>query len=132
MSDSIYLRNNPSKEILETLVEFPPPPSSKYCNKASPDKLCEGVSWYAKVGHGKFLVKIYVGDPISSMSVNLKINGKRIAENKYIEKNTLLIFEDIIESNSNHLIILTSECKGQCFNSITRISSIKITPYHEK
>ena len=137
MSSHMRLRNNPSKPELETLVEFPPSPLSKFCNKASPDTLCEQVSWIAKVGVGRFIVKIFVGDPHSTMSIDLKINDKFVAQNKIIEKNSMEVIEDIVESNKK-FIVLTSECKTKCKLSITKINAIEIVKYsssvklHEK
>jgi len=80
MSSRIRLRSQPSKPELETLVEFPPSPLSRYCNKPNPETLCEGVSWTVKAGYGRFIVRIFVGDPNSVSRIDLKVNDKFMAK----------------------------------------------------
>jgi hypothetical protein len=128
MTSRIRLRSNPSKPELETLVEFPPSPLSKFCNKPNPETLCEGVSWTAKVGSGRFFVRIFVGDPNSVSRIDLKVNDKFMARNKIIEKNTLEIIEDVIEANKQ-FITITSECSGDCKLAVSKINAIEIFPY---
>ena len=130
MSSRIRLRNNPSKPELETLVEFPPSPLSKYCNKPNPETLCEGVSWKVKAGYGKFFVRIFVGDPNSVSRIDLKVNDKYMAKNKIIEKNTLEILEDIIQANKK-FITISSECSGDCKIAVSKINAIEIFPYED-
>ena len=128
MSSRIRLRNNPSKPELETLVEFPPSPLSIFCNKPNPETLCEGVSWKIKAGYGRFIVRIYAGDPNSISTIDLKVNDKYMALNRVIEKNSLEIFEDIIEANKQ-FITVTSECAGDCKKAVSKINAIEIYPY---
>jgi len=128
MTNRMKLRRNPSKPELETLVEFPPSPSSNFCNKASPDMLCESVSWIIKAGNGRFLIKLFMGDPDSSIRVDLKINDRFVAQNKIIEKNTLEVIEDIIEAD-NKFIVITSDCQMNCQSAMSKLNSVEISPY---
>jgi len=128
MSSRLRLRNNPSKPELETLIEFPPSPLSKYCNKPNPETLCEGVTWKVKAGHGRFIVIIYVGDPNSVSKIDLKVNDKYIAKNKIVDKNSLEVFQDIIEAN-NKYISITSECSENCNKAVSKMNAVEIFPY---
>lgn len=128
MKKNIKQRKNPSKPVLETLVEFPPPANSRACNKPNPETHCEPVTWKVKVGKGKFRIKIFVGDPQKDSRVNIKINNKYIAYNKFISRNTMEIFEDILFSKEK-LFELSADCLEDCENARTKINAIEIIPF---
>ena len=131
MTSFIHFRNNQSLSELETFVEFPPSPSSDYCLKCSPTKICEPVEWIAKVGIGKFIIRIYIGDPDSNVQVNLKINYRIIVKNKIVEKNKLEVIETIIETYKE-FVVITSECLVNCGTAITKINAIEFIRYNPK
>lgn len=128
MKKNIKQRRNPSKPILETLVEFPPPASSRACNKPNPEIHCEPVTWKVKVGKGKFRIKIYVGDSERDSRVNIKINNKYIAYNKFVAKNMQEIFEDILVSREK-LFEISADCIEDCETALTKINAVEIIPY---
>jgi len=128
MRKSIKQRKNPSKPVLETLVEFPPPANSRACNKPNPLTHCEPVTWKVKVGKGKFKIKIYVGDPEKDSRVNIKINNKYIAYNKLVAKNTQEIFEDVIFSREK-MFEISADCVEDCEKARTKINAIELIPF---
>jgi hypothetical protein len=128
MSSKILERSNTSHPYLETLVLFPPPPNSRFCNRSRPEQMCEPVIWRVKAGRGRFIVKLYVGDSSEDRIINLKINGKYFAMNKLIPKNSLKVLQDILETK-NQLFELTSDCIQDCDHSISIISAIELIPY---
>jgi len=128
MKKNIKQKKNPSKPILETLVEFPPPSNSRSCNKPNPETHCEPVVWKVKVGKGKFHIKIFVGDPEKDSRINIKINNKYIAYNKFVPKNTQEIFEDLLISREK-LFEISADCVEECENARTKINAIELIPY---
>ena len=127
MKDKIYKRTNFNKPLLETLVEFPPPPNSKACTKSRPENLCEPVYWKVKVGKGKFLVKIFIGDPKEEFLMNVKVNNKYFIKNKQIPKNTEVVYEESIEAK-DEFIEISSDCEESCDYSKTKLNAVQISP----
>jgi hypothetical protein len=130
ISESIKQRLNPSSQLLETFIEFPPSLNSNPCNKHRLDTLCEPVSWFIKVGKGRFRIKVYIGDTLRSRQIDIKINNKSIVKNKILEKNKLETFEDIFESYKE-LLEVTADCEVGCENAITILNAIEITQFHD-
>jgi hypothetical protein len=130
MSSNIRRRLNPSNPLLETIIEFPPSPNSRECIKPNPEKLCEPVSWKVKAGRGKFKVKIYAGDPLHDLLVDLGINNKIIAKNVKIPKNQVEVFEIILETK-NGIFEVTSTCEEHCNHAMTKINAVEIIPYDD-
>ena len=128
MSNRMRMRSNAAQGALETLVEFPPDPKSKFCNKAIPDTNCDKVTWSIKVGHGKFNMKINIGDPQGNSRVELSVNGKPFVQQVTIEKNNLQTFEGDFDSVSEMLTI-SSHCKSDCEYAIAKINTIEIVPF---
>lgn len=128
MKKSIKQRRNPSKPILETLVEFPPPSNSRICNRPNPQTHCEPVTWKVKVGKGKFRVKFYIGDPEKDSRINIKVNDKYIAYNRFVPKNTQEIFEDVLVSREL-MFEVSADCVVDCENQRTKINAIEIIPF---
>lgn len=130
MTDQIIYRGTASSPELETHIKFPPSPQSKYCNKPNPESNCEPVSWAAWVGPGKFKVKLFIGDPLDDVYADFSINGRSFVKSEKIPKNKLAFFEDISEAKGGFLII-TSECAGDCVNSLSKLNAIEITPFFD-
>jgi hypothetical protein len=128
MRKNIKQRKNPSKPILETLAEFPPPANSRACNKPNPLTHCEPVTWKVKVGKGKFKIKIYVGDPEKDVRINIKINNKYIAYNKLVPKNTQEIFQDVLFSREK-IFEFSADCVEDCETARTKINAIELIPF---
>lgn len=128
ISNRIKQRMNPSKTELETLVEFPPDPTSIYCNNTAPENLCEPVFWTAKVGKGLFIVRLYIGDPKESIKSDISINKKIFTKGLIVEKNKLEIVEKIVESVNGYLNV-SANCTENCENSVNKLNAIKISPY---
>ena len=127
MSKRMFLRANPSKPEIETHVEFPPSPISRFCNKPAPDSICETVTWSVLVGEGSYKVKIFAGDPQNDTRLDLTVNDKIIIRNKKIPKNTMVIHEEKLESKNGFLTFM-SECHEDCFEAVSQISAIEIFP----
>lgn len=128
MSSKILQRPGTGHPYSETLALFPPPPNSRFCNRSRPEQMCEPVIWRVKAGRGRFLVKLYVGDPSEDRIINLKINGKYFAMNKLVPKNNIEILQDIIETK-NQLYELSSDCMQDCDHSISTINAVELIPY---
>jgi hypothetical protein len=130
MEKRIFTRSNTSHPYLETVLTFPPSINSKYCTKSRPDQMCEPVTWKVKAGKGKFLVKFFIGDAAEDRKIDLKINGKFFAKNKFVPKNTLEVIEEVVETK-NEILELSSDCIEDCDNSISVINAIEIFPPEE-
>jgi hypothetical protein len=118
-----------SSQELHSLVRFLPSPKSKKCTR--PGTSCENVNWSVKVGQGVFFVRLYVGDPQSRTKVDLMVNDKFLAENKNVDENKLKVFEGIIEAK-NEFVIITSNCKTNCDDSVSKLNAVEIMPYENK
>ena len=127
MTKRMFLRANPSKPEIETHVEFPPSPISRFCNKPAPDSICETVTWSVLVGEGSYKVKVFAGDPQNDTRLDLTVNDKIIIRNKKIPKNTMLLHEEKLESK-NGLLTFMSECHEDCNEAVSQISAIEIFP----
>ncbi len=130
MSNRIKLRLNPSKKEMDTLVEFPPSPKSKFCNTSNPEVLCDKVSWSVKAGFGRFNVKIYVGDPAANTRLDLKVNNEYIVRDTTLTKNELKIYEGSYEA-INQFITISSECETDCEYAMSKMNMIEISPFEE-
>jgi len=128
MSSRMRIRSNAAQRALESLVEFPPDLKSKFCNKAVPDTNCDKVTWSIKVGHGKFNVKINIGDTIGNSRVDLSINGKPFIQQATIEKNNLQVFEGDFNS-LNEMLTISSKCVSDCEYAMAKINTIEIAPF---
>ncbi len=128
MSNRMRMRSNAAQSALETLVEFPPDSKSKFCNKSIPDTNCDRVTWSIKVGHGKFNVKINIGDPQGNTRVDLSINGKPFVQQVTIEKNNLQTFEGDFDS-VNEMLTVSSRCKSDCEYAMAKMNTIEIAPF---
>lgn len=113
--------------MLETAVHFPPSPLSKYCKKEIPDNICDKVDWSIKVGDGKFVVKIYYGDPLVNSKIDLSLNGSSIVS-KVIQKGKLEMFEKVVESVQSFISISTN-CESDCDFSMAKMNAVEIVPY---
>jgi hypothetical protein len=116
--------------ILETFVEFPPDENSKFCNSQKPEVVCDKANWSAKVGFGKFKVKLYIGDPITNTRVDLAINGIPIAKQTTIEKGKIEVFEGVFDS-VNEFITIGTKCLADCDYSMAKLNMVEISPYKE-
>jgi hypothetical protein len=128
MSKRVISRGTSNKPELETFVEFPPSPLSRYCNKPNPDTNCEPVVWSAWTGPGKFKVKLLIGDILNDINIDFVINGKVVAKSLKIQKNKLHIIEEVIESKGG-FITLGSECKENCEYALSKLNAIQISPF---
>lgn len=128
MSNRMRMRTGASQSALETLVEFPPDQKSKFCNKAIPDTNCDKVTWSIKVGHGKFNVKLSIGDSQGNSRVDLSINNKPFVDNATIEKGNLQTFEGDFNS-INEMLTISSKCKNDCEYAMAKLNQIEIAPY---
>jgi hypothetical protein len=130
MKGLIRQRLNTSSPLLETFVEFPPAQSSRPCNKIRLDNLCEPVSWFIKVGKGRFRVKLFIGDALRQRRINLKINNKSIVKSTIIDKNMLQSYEEVFESYKE-LLEITSDCEENCEDAISILNAIEISQFDE-
>ena len=128
MESRMRVRTGATNEILETLVEFPPDKKSKFCNKAIPDTNCDKVEWSIKTGHGKYNVKMFVGDIKGNSRVELSINGKPFITGATIEKNNLQTFEGDFTA-VNQMLTITSKCKSDCEYVMSKLNMIEIAPF---
>ncbi len=127
MTNRVLLKGKNNDPILETLVEFPPDQNSKFCNVEKPDVACDKASWSAKVGFGKFNVKLFIGDLTANTRIDLTVNDEPFINQTTIEKGKLEVFEGVFDS-VNQLITLSSKCKNDCEYSIAKINLVQITP----
>lgn len=128
VTDHIKQRPKPSKQELETLVEFSPDPRSRSCLSPSSEYLCEPIIWSVKIGEGLFKVKLFLGDPQSEFLSDLTVNNKIFTNGLSVSKNTMEIVEQIVESNKGFISIRAS-CKENCDDSMNRLNAVEITPY---
>jgi hypothetical protein len=131
MSSMIKTREGGSKPELDSLAEFPPSPLSKFCAKATPDVLCDKVTWSVKAGHGRFMVKLYVGDPMANTRLDLKVNDEYAVEGVTIPKGELKIYENQYDS-VNEFITISSDCRNDCEYAMSKLNMIEIFPYSEE
>jgi len=129
MSSKIRQYNEASTQDLHTLVEFNPSSKSRICSK--PGSNCENVNWSIKTGIGRFFVRLFVGDPESKTKIDLTVNDKFLAKNKYVEPDVLKIYEGIVEAK-NEFLVVKSNCQDDCDNGVSKLNAIEITPYKEK
>ena len=128
ISTRIKQRFGPSKPEIETLIEFPPAPTSDFCNNSAPENLCEPAVWSAKVGKGLFNVRLYIGDPKESFKSDLLVNKKVFTKSLIVEKNKMEIIENVIEDNNGYISI-SALCTENCEKSVNKLSAIKISPF---
>lgn len=128
MSSRMRVRTGFSKPEMETLVEFSPSPKSKFCNKPNPDVLCDNITWSVKVGHGKFNVKIYVGDPKANTRIDLKVNDDYIVKDRTLGSGNLEIFEGAYDS-VNEYITVSSVCLSNCEYAMSKMNMIELFPF---
>lgn len=131
MSSNLKNRGKSTDPILETFVEFPPDPKSKFCNTERPEIVCDKASWSAKVGFGKFNIKVYVGDPMANTRVDLMVNGFPLVKQTTVEKGKLEVFEGVFDS-INEFISLSSKCLSDCEYSMAKLNMISISPYKDQ
>ena len=129
MSKNMKQFNEASKQELHSLVEFLPSPISKLCSKPGAD--CSNVNWSAKVGPGLFFVRLYVGDPNAEVKADLMVNDKFLAKDKKIEEDTLQVYEGVVESKNDFLVV-TSKCEKNCDDGVSKLNAIEIMPYQEQ
>ncbi len=130
MSSRIKTRVGGNRPELDSLVEFPPSPQSKFCSKPSPDVLCDKVTWSVKVGHGRFNVKLYIGDPQANTRLDIKINDDYAVEGQTIAKGELKIYEGVYDS-INEYITVASECRNDCEYAMSKLNMIEVFPFSE-
>ena len=131
MTPKMKQRMGFSKPYLETLAEFPPSVNSRLCTKSTPENVCEPVTWMIKVGKGRYHIKLFVGDASMDVKADLKINKRPIVKNRVILKNTLEMFEDIIEADENQMLEISSDCEENCEHAMSKINAIEISPHEE-
>ena len=131
MSNRMRARAKASDPILETLVEFPPDQNSKFCNAEKPEVVCDKANWSAKVGFGKYSVKLYIGDPLANTRVDLTVNDVPFIKQTTIEKGKLEVFEGVFDS-VNEYITIGTKCLSDCEYSMVKLNMIEISPYKEK
>lgn len=131
MSNRLRMNQGTNQLPIDTLIEFPPDQKSKFCNKSIPDTNCDKATWSIKVGHGKFRVKVYVGDIRGNSRIDISINNKPLVEGLIIEKNNLQTFEGEF-SSINEMLTVSSMCKNDCEFAMTKINQIEISPYKNR
>ena len=130
MSNKVISRGVADKPVLETFIEFPPSPLSRFCNKPNPETNCEPVMWSVWAGPGKFNIKLLLGDVTSDIIIDFTINGKSVAKNLKVAKNKLHILEEVVESKSG-FINITSECFENCDFAKSKLNAIEIKPFEK-
>jgi hypothetical protein len=129
MESRMRVRADATDDILDTLVEFPPDKESKFCNKAIPDMDCDKVEWSIKTGHGKFNVKMFIGDTNGNSRIELSVNGKPFIKDVTLEKKNLQTFEgDFVAVNQ--MITVTSNCRNDCEYAMAKLNMIKISQFN--
>lgn len=132
MTNRVKSRGRPTSDpVLETFVEFPPDPKSKFCNTDRPEVVCDKASWSAKVGFGKFNIKLYIGDILANTRVDLSVNGIPLVKQSTIEKGKLEVFEGIFDS-VNEYITISPKCSFDCEYSMAKLNMITIIPFKDK
>ena len=131
ISNRLKQYNKANKPELNTLIEFPPSPQSKYCNKPNLDSLCDKITFTLKSGSGKFFVRLYIGDPENDSKVDLKVNDKFLVNNQKIKQNKLKSYEGVIEAK-NEYISIEPNCLENCEFAMAKLNAIEIIPYKEK
>ncbi len=111
--------------LIESAIHFPPSDKSKFClyNK---NISCDKVDWSVRAGQGKFVVKIYIGDPMVNSKIDLTINGKEIFSG-IVKKGVQKLVQKIIEANDEYLTF-TSACEKDCNYAMTKMSAVEILP----
>ena len=129
MRGKIRQFNEASKQELHSYIEFPPSPKSKICK--APNSTCDKVTWSVRVGIGRFFVRLFAGDPENQTKLDLKINDVFLAKNKVIDQNKLKIYEQVLESKDEFLV-LSNNCEENCDLANAKINAIEISQYVEK
>ena len=129
MTDKIKSRGRGvSDPVLETFVEFPPDENSKFCNGQKTEVVCDKANWSAKVGFGKFKVKLFIGDSFTNTRVDIAINGVVFVKQTTIEKGKLEVFEGLFDS-VNEFITISSKCLSDCDYSMAKLNMVEISPH---
>lgn len=115
-----------NEQTMQTFVEFPPDQNSKFCNGDKPQVVCDKANWSAKVGFGKFKVKLYIGDPIANTRVDLAVNGIPLIKQTTIEKGKLEVFEGVFDS-VNDFITIGTKCLADCDYSAAKLNMVEIS-----
>ncbi len=116
--------------MLETSAHFPPSPLSRFCKKEIPDNICDKVDWTIRAGEGKFVLKLYFGDPQVNSKIDLSVNGESVTS-KVIPKGKLELLEKVVESRQE-FITITSNCEDNCDFSMAKLSAVEIIPFREQ
>jgi len=131
MSNRVKTRGKSSDPVLETLIEFPPDQSSKFCNTDKPEVVCDKANWSAKVGFGKFKVKLYIGDLMANSRIDITVNGVPFVKQTTIEKGKLETYEGVFDS-VNEFITIGAKCILDCVYSMSKLNMIEISPNKDK
>ena len=115
--------------MLETSIHFPPSQNSRYCIADKKDPACGNAEWSVKPGKGKFIVKLYFGDPTANSKIDLSINGKE-AFSGLVKKGKLMKIEKKVESRDDYITI-SSKCNTNCGFSMAKLSQVEIMPFIE-
>jgi hypothetical protein len=129
----VYDNTDPSRKtwsnyanIIESYVEFPPAPKSKFCS--SPMSVCDKATYNIKTGDGKFTVRIFIEVEQTSSMVNMQVNGKSFAKKLVIKAGERKVLEENVDAQDGMLEIDT-ECTEDCFLSKGVMNMIQIFPY---
>jgi hypothetical protein len=130
MSKNMREKQGGRQAEMETYVEFNYSPNSEKCTEPSYEYSCENAMWTARVGFGKYIVKLYVGHPFVSTLVNFRVNDKPAAVNKSIDAGSLETISITVDS-IDQKITIRGDCMTSCKDSKTILNMVEITPFVE-
>lgn len=125
VSNLARTRNVNSDPLNDNLILFPPDIKSHWCTDPKSQIACESVDWTLKVLPGKYNVKVTVGDAKYKTQFDLKINEKKVLDNKVLNANQFFTTnDDIIVLNG--VLQMKTDCAGECKYSWSRVSAVEI------
>ena len=130
MSKNMREKQGARQAELETYVEFNYNENSEKCSEASYEYSCENATWSAKVGYGRYTVKLYVGHPFVPSLVNFRMNEEPLAVNKNIEPGTLETLMTQVDS-IDQKITIRGDCMVNCKDARTILNMVEIYPFVE-
>jgi hypothetical protein len=80
-----------------------------------------------KVGHGKYNVKLYFGQPYLKSTVNFWINDKPVAVNRIADAGTLDMIDYTVDSEDQKITI-RGDCITNCKDTRTILNMVEVKP----
>jgi len=130
MTNNMRQKDGAKQIELETFAEFNYSQKSKKCEEVSPEISCENATWTMKVGHGKFNVKLYFGQPFQKSTVSFIIQDIPVALNRMVDSGTLDMIDKTVDS-VDEKITIRGDCFDNCKDTRTILNMVEVKPVLE-